>query len=71
MKGAYCYPKVVILLMKGTFGIYFSFLGISPSLLGTCLVLIHISPPLESNHLKDLAPKRSCKTIYLQRRLVA
>ena len=40
------------------------FLGnISPPLLGTCLALIHISPPLESNHLKGLAPKMSCKTI--------
>ena len=37
--------------------------NISPPLLGRCLALIHISPPLESNHLKGLAPKMSCKTI--------
>ena len=37
--------------------------NISPPLLRTCLALMHISPPLESNHLKGLVPKRSCKTI--------
>jgi len=26
-----------------------------------CLALIHISPPLESNHIKGIAPKRSYK----------
>ena len=35
--------------------------NISPSLLGICLALIHISPPLESNHLKSLAPKGLAK----------
>jgi len=50
-------------------------LGISPSLeyafssWEKYLALIHISPPLESNHLKDLAPKKVLQNNIVQEKI--